>query len=406
MTTRSATWTARYPFLSTGPVATADYLSADAFARERTHHFGRAWLNVGRADDLPNPGDFLCRSIPIMPTEIILLRDRKRRLRAFHNVCSHRGCTILRAARGNVQRLVCPFHNWSYDIDGRLLAVTDADQFFDLDKSRLGLTEIALDTWNGFIFINLEPAPTVTLAEFLGGIRDRMGGYPPPHMICRAHYKAELRANWKLAMTAFQEGYHVPFLHKRSAGRAYSSGKTPYIHALDMVLYDLHQAVSFPRQAAMTPTPLEACAFRYGASVTGGHAEPSGMTDALASLNPTASDLWSFDMFVIFPNFMLFAFANFYFTYNFWPLALDRTLFELKIYFPPPANAGQIFSQELAVCGLRDTLMEDGPTIESIQTGVASRAKSEMILQDQELLLRHSHYLARRYPDWLAERGR
>ena len=88
---------------------------------------------------------------------------------------------------------------------------------------------------------------------------------------------------------------------------------------------------------------------------------------------------------------MLFAFDGFYFTYKFWPKSLTRTLFEFNIYFPPPQTAGQRFAQEMAVCGLRDTLMEDGPILEAIQRNLSSGAKRDYVLQDQEILIRHSH---------------
>lgn len=396
-------WTMQYPELDTSPIDVDYFLSANAYEYERSFHYKEAWLNVGHMQQLSRPGDFFCAQMDFASASIVIVLGRDRQLRAFHNVCSHRGARIVRQESGHATKLVCPFHAWTYGLDGRLQHVTDGSQFFDLDKATLGLTPVAVDHWNGLIFVCLNPQPKLSLVEFLAPLQPRIGAYPPQAMVCRAHYRASLKANWKLAMSAFQEGYHVPFLHRNSAGRAYAGSGTPYIHALDFSLLGLHQAASFPRLTEFQPTKLEMVAFRYGASVTGGDQTPHA--EATQALNPTKSDNWSFDMFVIFPNFMIFAFESFYFTYNFWPVSVGETDFELKIYFPPPTNAGQAFSQELAICGLRDTLMEDGPVIEAMQQGLASGAKPSMHLQDQEILIRASRRNMAVFPDWLAAQG-
>lgn len=399
----SSFWTQKYPELDTSPISAEYFLSAEAYERESVVHCKEAWLNVGHMQQLRRAGDFFCVQLAFAPASVVIVLGRDQQLHAFHNVCSHRGARIVRQDTGHATKFVCPFHAWTYELDGRLQHVTDGSQFFGLDKAALGLAPVAVDHWNGFIFVCLSPQPKLSLAQFLAPLRSRIGAYPPQAMECRAHYRAKLKANWKLAMSAFQEGYHVPFLHRNSAGRAYAGSGTPFIHALDFALLGLHQAASFPRLKAFQPTKLELVAFRYGASVTGG--DQKAHAEATQALNPTKSDGWSFDMFVIFPNFMIFAFESFYFTYNFWPISVDETDFELKIYFPPPTNAGQAFSQELAICGLRDTLMEDGPVIEAMQQGLASGAKPFVHLQDQEILIRASHRNMAVFPDWLAAQG-
>ena len=388
MAATQQTWTERYR-LGKGPVDIAHILSPEAHEVERRDIFGRHWLNVGRVEEIPGAGDYLVKPIEIARTEVLIVRGNDNEIRAFHNLCAHRANRITGRARGKAVRFVCPFHHWTYDLDGRLLEVTDEDQFFDLDRSKLGLRPVALEVWQGFLFVNLNPEPEQDLRSFLGEAATPLDAYPFHTMAHAAGYDVDVGANWKLSLDAFQEGYHVPFLHRRSAGRGYVNSERPYIHGLDFALFDYHRAASFPGGTAMQPTRLEQAAFRYGASVTsvedaGVHAIPEG-------LNPAGAADWAFDLFVFFPNFMLFAFNGFCFTYNFWPKGLARTLFEFNIYMPPPRNAGQRFAQELAVCGLRDTLMEDGPTLEAIQGNLESGVKRHYVLQDQEILVRHSH---------------
>ena len=388
MAATQQTWTERYR-LGKGPVDIAHILSPEAHEVERRDIFGRHWLNVGRVEEIPGAGDYLVKPIEIARTEVLIVRGNDNEIRAFHNLCAHRANRITGRARGKAVRFVCPFHHWTYDLDGRLLEVTDEDQFFDLDRSKLGLRPVALEVWQGFLFVNLNPEPDQDLRSFLGEAATRLDAYPFHTMAHTAGYDVEVGANWKLSLDSFQEGYHVPFLHRRSAGRGYASSERPYIHGLDFALYDYHRAASFPGGTAMRPTPLEQAAFRYGASVT--RVEDAGVHAVPEGLNPAGAADWAFDLFVFFPNFMLFAFNGFCFTYNFWPKGLARTLFEFNIYMPPPRNAGQRFAQELAVCGLRDTLMEDGPTLEAIQGNLESGVKRHYVLQDQEILVRHSH---------------
>jgi phenylpropionate dioxygenase-like ring-hydroxylating dioxygenase large terminal subunit len=253
------------------------------------------------------------------------------------------------------------------------------------------LTPIATETWSGFIFINLDPSPSQSLHDFLGDLGVGLSEYPFGRMDLVGTYRAEVNANWKVTLDSFQEGYHVAFLHKRSAGRAYADKRNPVTHALAFQLFELHRAMSIPGAAGYQPTPVELIAHRFGSSITSVEEGRDAMHSLPAALNPTKSANWVFDMFVFFPNFFVFLFDGTYFTYNFWPLGIDRTRWETRIYFPPAQNAGQRFSQEYAKCALRDTLREDGNTLEAIQANLTSGAKTHFVLHDEEILIRHSH---------------
>lgn len=381
-------WALKYPDLGTGPVPVAPCVSPDYFERERKNIFRRVWLNVAREDELPTLGDYIVRDIDVLGSSILIVRGRDGRVKAFHNLCSHRGNKVATDSRGHCRAFVCGFHGWAYDLEGALSHVPDEENFFGLDRSACGLKSVAAETWEGFVFVNLSPEPAQSLDEFIGEWGEALAGYPFDAMALRHHYRAEIKVNWKVAMDAFQEAWHARFVHRRSGGTAYASRENPYIHALEFKLFPLHRMMSVPGNPEFTPTPLQGVAHRFGSSYIKMEDYETLLPEGV---NPLRSPLWMFDSNYVFPNFSLFLFADMFFTYHFWPLSVDRTLWETKTYYPPPANAGELFSQEYAKCALRDTWLEDLSTLENIQAAIASGGIDHFILQDQEILVRHSH---------------
>jgi phenylpropionate dioxygenase-like ring-hydroxylating dioxygenase large terminal subunit len=391
-TTHRTTWHSQYPELGTAPVPIEPYLSPEFFELERDRVFKRAWLCLGREERIPKPGDFFVKDLAIGKTSVLVVRSEDGIIHAFHNACSHRSNKVEWQAKGSCAAFTCPFHGWSYRLDGRLLAVPDEKNFFDLDKARLGLTPIAVDTWQGFIFINLNPEQK--LRAYLGEWADALEDYPfAANGATCYEWSTELRCNWKLLRDAFKEAYHVAFLHRRSARDSYTGRSNPFSHALYFKLFPLHQRWSLPANPDYQPSPLEAIAYRYASFVLKSdftHEPPKGV-------NPTGAPNWVLDINAVFPNYTIDMLENGYFTYNFWPLAVDRTLWEVKVYLAQPANAAQRFSQEHARVTYRDLIMEDGSTMEQTQSVLASGAKTHFNLQDEELLLRHDNKILREY---------
>ena len=163
----NAKWHAQDPELGTGPVPIGPYISPAYFALERERIFRRMWLNVGREEEVPNPGDYLVKDLPVCQTSITVVRGKDGRVRAFHNVCFHRGNKLAWDQGGSCQMFACKFHGWTYNLEGQLTFVPDEESFFDLKRETLGLTPVAADTWEGFIFIHLDPRPEESLQEFL-----------------------------------------------------------------------------------------------------------------------------------------------------------------------------------------------------------------------------------------------
>ena len=164
----------------------------------------KQWLFVGHDCEMPRPGDYITAQIGDYP--IIVVRDREQRIRAFHNTCRHRGSRICSAAKGSSVRLVCPYHNWSYDLDGRLLFARDMVKPFD--SKALGLKTIACETVAGYVWICLsEQAPP----EF-EPLRAAMTPYFAPHGLENAKVAFEStiveNGNWKLVWENNRECYH------------------------------------------------------------------------------------------------------------------------------------------------------------------------------------------------------
>src|SRR5215813_4966914 len=148
-------WTEHYPELGTGPISFDDCVAPEFYELEGEAIFKRAWLDVGRV------GSYVTREIEIAGTSIIVVRDKSGTVRAFHNVCRHRGNKLVwdefpsEETQGSCRQFVCKYHGWRYGLDGELTFVQQEHEFFNVDRSRYGLVPVRCDVWNGFIFINL-----------------------------------------------------------------------------------------------------------------------------------------------------------------------------------------------------------------------------------------------------------
>jgi phenylpropionate dioxygenase-like ring-hydroxylating dioxygenase large terminal subunit len=380
-------WTLAYPNIGTGPVPVEPYISKDYFELEREKIFKHTWLNVGRVEEVPEAGDYFVKNIAIANASILVVRGKDGEVRAFHNVCRHRATKLVWDEKGCSTRFSCNYHGWTYSTDGSLIGVPEEDMFFDFDKSDYGLVPIATGIWEGFIFINLEREPKETLTEYLGELVGLLGGYPFGELPVCFGFEADLKCNWKVIVDSQQEGYHAKMLHRRSLPGFLTNKENPSRHALDIQLYKRHRMISYFGNLERKPTPVEALSHKFGASVTKREFSPESMPPGI---NPTRSSKWAFDEYVIFPNFHVLVFFGMCITHNVWPISHDRAIWEARLYLPQAENAAQCFSREYGRALLRDAWLEDGSTLEASQVGLESGAVDHFVLQDQELLLRHS----------------
>lgn len=192
------------------------YTSADFLALEQRHIFGAEWLCAGRAESLPEPGDYLTMEIAGEP--VVVLRDHDGVIRAMSNVCRHR-MSVLLQGRGRVRSIVCPYHAWTYNLDGSLRGAAAMGQNGRFCKEDMGLPRVRCEVWQGWIMVTLNPdapAPATALADVTRLIAPfDMTGY-------RETFRETFRwaTNWKVLAENFMESYHLPMCHAGTIGGA------------------------------------------------------------------------------------------------------------------------------------------------------------------------------------------
>jgi phenylpropionate dioxygenase-like ring-hydroxylating dioxygenase large terminal subunit len=415
----------RYPDLGTGPLPVKPYVDPAYFELEKAHIFKKFWLQVGRVEEIPAVGDFFVKDLAASDASIIVARDRSGAVRAFHNVCSHRLNRVAYERCGRTRKFFCKFHGWAYDLDGRLSGVPDEKSFFDLDRSKYGLTPVSVDTWEGFIFINIDQNPAMSLKEFLDPMYAGLKGYPFHKFTACYAWSTVVKCNWKAALDAFQETYHVGYVHGRSIADALDKDEEGNQHPIDGVCGDYHRRLSIagnPASVYGNPKALTGDGARAGQALAGSGKRPiaaaalkvgKGGTkldfsaDVLPeALNWTKHPHWAFDINVIFPDFYLSCRPNYFQAYNFRPISHNETLFDARVYYPEMQTAGGRFYQEYMRVALRDVLLEDLSTLEISQSAAATGAKSEIVLQDFELMVRHQAVVVDRLVNEGAARDR
>jgi Rieske 2Fe-2S family protein len=281
--------TLRYPELGTGPVPTDIYWRPEFYQRELAAIYRRAWLCIGRVEQINAVGDFFIKDIPTFNLGILVVRSRDNRVRAFHNVCQHRGNHIELQRAGNCKRFTCPFHGWTYDLEGKLAGVPDSEAFYNLERSTLGLPPVNLDIWEGFIFINLAATPEQSLREILGQQGEDLVGYPFHKGTEVFEYEGTIKTNWKCMVDSFVETYPVPILHKQSVTDTLAGPDNPFGRLIDVRLKGLHRTSSVVGNLGYQPNPVQGLAFANapGPSITSGSTDettvlPRGLNETRA----------------------------------------------------------------------------------------------------------------------------
>jgi phenylpropionate dioxygenase-like ring-hydroxylating dioxygenase large terminal subunit len=398
----AGSWTAQYPELGTGPVDYTDSIDPAYYETEREAIFRRSWLNVGRVERVARTGNYFTKELAVLGTSLIIVKGTDGEIRAFHNVCRHRGNKLVwndfpgEETSGTCRQFTCKYHAWRYNLSGDLTFVQQEEEFFDLDKGQYGLKSVRCEIWEGFIFVNLDPAAP-PLLDYMGELAKGLEGYPFHEMTEVYTYRAEVGSNWKLFIDAFAEFYHAPVLHQKQAVKDEAD------KLLNIGFEALHYEVSSPHSmisawGGMSPPkdlnmvkPIERV-LRSGLFGPWDRPDIEGLDPLPPGLNPARHRAWGIDSFHFFPNFMLLVWApGWYLTYHYWPTAVNRHIFEASLYFVPARTARERLAQELATVTFKEYALQDANTLEATQTMVASRAVTDFPLNDQELLLRHLH---------------
>ena len=313
--------------------------------RELRTVFRRGWQYVGTADRVAEPGSYFTSWIAQTP--VVVTRDGAGVLRAFANVCPHRGHAVAdgEGSRGTLQ---CRYHGWTFGLNGALRAAPRTDEDPTFDRSGVSLCEFAVDTWGPLVFACADPA--LSFAEATAGIRAAAArrGFDPEMHPRRASRAFELKCNWKVTLDNNSECYHCATIHRSFA--------TDYYVDREHYLMETFEQ-SFTHQAPM----------KRGAS------------------NGPAPD---FHLYYVWPNFMLSARRREYFyVYHYRPIGPNRTL-QVNDYFFPPDWTSERIDEEIDE--ILVIMREDWAAFESCQQGIESGVfESGIVLPHEEALLCH-----------------
>jgi phenylpropionate dioxygenase-like ring-hydroxylating dioxygenase large terminal subunit len=192
----------------------AAYVSAEFFGAEMTHIHRRHWFFVGRSDEIGAAGDY--RAFDTVAGPVVLVRDRIGELRAFANVCRHRGSLLLDGS-GNRRAIVCPYHGWGYRLDGSLAAAPEMDGTPCFRREENGLIPIRMEIWQGFVFLTLD-AEAPPLLDHLGNLPALFASHSPGEMVCTWRTELDAKCNWKLLVENAMEAYHTGYIHAQTVG--------------------------------------------------------------------------------------------------------------------------------------------------------------------------------------------
>ena len=317
--------------------------------------FRRSWIYIGREELWPEPGRF--RTLAVGDENVLVMRDRDGRLRAFYNVCRHRGSRLCAAEEGALRAaLQCPYHAWTYGWDGRLVGAPNTKDVEGFRKEDFALAPVGLETWRGFVFIRLEDGGE-PLAARLGGMVDRARPYPLEDLRIERRTVHEVEANWKILFENYQECYHCPGTHPELCDLVplYGTG------AVDILGGDV------------------VARFRDGATT---------LTHDGRTRRPILTGLGeehrAFNGESILPNMWINFLPDFLQTRVLWPVSPTRTrivtewLFESSTMARPDFDAGDVHEFTMLIS------RQDWTICEEVQKGVGSRSLRQGVLAPLE----------------------
>ncbi|MGZ5019412.1 MAG: aromatic ring-hydroxylating oxygenase subunit alpha [Chthoniobacterales bacterium] len=322
------------------------FVSPEIFAEEQASIFSKQWICVGHQSQLAATGDYFVREVA--GESVIVLRDQKQVVHAFYNVCRHRGTRLCENPTGHFSAIQCPYHAWTYTLDGRLIGAPHMDDVPGFDKSDYSLGAVSLALWEGFIFVNLAATPT-PLEEVFAPLAGKFAHWNLPQLRSARRIAYDVRANWKLIFENYSECYHCPGVHPML------SKVSPY----DSAENDLCEGPFLGGFMSITK----------GASLT-----MSGKACARPVGDMKGEDHARVFYYSIFPNMLLSLHPDYVMLHRLWPQSPGQTLIDCDWLFHPDAFARDDFHPEDAVEFWDVTNKQDWHVCELSQQGIASRA--------------------------------
>jgi len=310
------------------------YVDPRVYDLERRSVFG-GWQMVGRLDQVAEPGQYFTAEVAGEP--LVVVRGRDGVLRAFFNVCRHHAALVMTEPQGRASVLRCPYHGWTYSLEGELKGTPDFDGVCNFERSRNGLVPVRLETWEQFVFVHLNDAGG-SLAEFLGDLVERVQPLAIGHMRFVERRTYAFDSNWKVFVDNYLDGgYHIPFLHKG-------------LHSvLELAEYRIENGAHYCLQSS----PVR----------------DSGRDEQTAAVRKGKQAYY----YWLYPNFMFNWYEGVLDTNLVLPLGIDRTLVVFDFYFDDVE--GDAAEKNRASIQIGERIQdEDTGICASVQKGLGSRA--------------------------------
>jgi choline monooxygenase len=302
---------------------------------ERQNVFGRTWQVVARADQLAHPGAFVTAELAGEP--LLIVRGADQQLRAFYNVCRHHAAAVATEADGTANIFRCPYHGWSYGLDGSLKGAPEFDGVCDFDRARNGLVPVRVEEWEQFVFVNLD-VDAAPLADYLGRLAQRVAPLNIGSLRFFERRAYRLRCNWKVFVDNYLDGgYHVPHLHK----------------GLNSVLEYKQYTIETEDHYCLQSSPIVA-----------------SNEDAATAATRTGDRAWYFWQY---PNFMINLYHGYMDTNLILPAGVDNCTVIFDFYFNDVTESAAERNRQSIAVGERVN-DEDVAICEAVQRGLHSRA--------------------------------
>ena len=371
------------------------YTQAEIFDFDMKAIYGQSWLMAGLACELPKAGSYISMMVGKWP--ILITRDKDGVIRAFHNSCRHRGSMICALGSGNAPKLVCPYHRWTYDLDGSLFAATRMPD--DFEKGDHGLKPVALENIDGALFICLAENPP-PFTEF----KNKLAAYAAPHNLkdAKLAFQSVLveNANWKLVMENARECYHCAASHPELAktfpvgmSKHFDSGHDSHAQAFEAAM-DAHGLPHTAQEGHWWQVARfalnEGC---VSISADGKHLSKKLMCDV--NKGNIGSMRWALD-----PHCFAHATADYVIMFSAMPVGPNETHVYTKWYVHKDAVEGTDYNVESLIDLWTKTNLEDKALAENNQMGVNSAGYTPgPYSQEAEML-------AQRFTDWYCDKAR
>jgi glycine betaine catabolism A len=340
------------------------FVSPEIFAEEQAKIFSKQWVLVGHQSQIADAGDYVVQQV--IGESLIVIRDKSGVIRGFYNVCRHRGTRLCEDKTGQVRAIQCPYHAWTYGLDGRLIGAPHMDDVPGFDKAEHSLHAVNLALWEGFIFVNLNaggtrlrseatarqaPGDFISLERWFAPLAGKFSHWNMSILRLARRIEYDVRANWKLIFENYSECYHCPGVHPTLAKL------TPY----DSAENDLCEG---PFLGGFMPI------------VKGKSLTMSGNACALPVGDVKAKDSLRVFYYSIFPNMLLSMHPDYVMVHQLCPQSPERTLILCDWFFhPEAAGVGDPrYNPGDAIEFWDMTNKQDWHVCELSQQGIASRA--------------------------------